>query len=284
MVYPRTRRRQRNNRLRVEIRRFTCWNRGQERISRSQAFFQVARYARYFDAVFLAYPSDAAAEALYLSEAKKANMQVGILALTLYRTHVVRRAEIAKRTNDEVWQNRFDETKYWKDWENSRRDKTNFKLNNEQRLTASALLTKGFWSKVDKSGRRTKRASKIDIPKSAWRFVAIVYALSDATSIYRMHSKSELDDLFFRRMKWGYMNWGDALKAGLIYSREYGSRLSVYNLEENVDALRPELERALKANLGTKDWNKIQRIIEELRKQHSEERKQRFEEYFRLEN
>jgi len=242
-------------------------------------FDQVARYSKFFDAIFLAYPSDAAAEALFLSESKAVNIQIGILALALYRTHVVRRAGVIKRTSDEVWKNAFDEKEYWKDLGRKRKE---FKLDDDERLTASALMSKCIWTKVNKSGKRTREACRINIPLSAWRFVATLYALSNAKSIYCMHPKTEVDDLFFKKMKWAYMNWGVPLKAGFVYSREYGTRLTLYNLTEEMDLLRPELEKALENELGKTDWRRIQEIVDDLKKEHIETQKTRFEEFFKL--
>jgi len=242
-------------------------------------FDQMARYAKFFDATFLAYPSDAAAEALFLSESKAVNMDIGILALALYRTHVVRNARVAKRLSDEVWVNTFDEKEYWRD---VRRERKQFKLDDDKRLTASALMSKCVWAKVNKSGKRMREASRINIPLSAWRFVATLYALSNAKSIYCMHPKTEVDDLFFKRMKWGYMNWGVPLRAGFVYSREYGTRLTLYNLTEEMDYFRPELEKTLENELGKTDWRKIQRLTDDLKKEHIKAQKIKSDEFFKF--
>jgi len=70
-------------------------------------FEQVEKYRSQLDGVFLAYPSDRAGEALFLSEGKQKYTDVGLVSLTLFRSHTIRRGKQSNRTSDSVCNDKF---------------------------------------------------------------------------------------------------------------------------------------------------------------------------------
>lgn len=234
-------------------------------------FRQVSEYSTSLDAVFLAYHSDAAAEALFLSEYKRKYLEIGLVSIALFRSHCIRPAILSKRQNNQTWDEYFDEESYWSDdWE------YDFA---EDSLAATVFRDGCLWVSFDKDERYRRNPVKLKLTKTEWNSLAMLYALMEATSVYKFHDGDKLLQLMKEKVDWNRYDFTNFLKAGIAEDFSYGSNLWLCKLTDAANMYKENMKKALSKNLSNHEWKKIQNLIKVLKIKHSEEQKKRLKEF-----
>jgi hypothetical protein len=240
-------------------------------------FRQVSKYSASLDAVFLAYNSDAAAEALFLSEYRRRFLEIGLVSIALFRSHCIRPAVFSRRRNNQTWDDYFNEESYWSE-ENWR-----YKFD-EDSMAATVFKDGCLWVSYDKHGRYSKDVVRLELAETEWKSLAVLYALTEAISIYKFHDRDLISKLMKEEMGWGgSYDFTKLLKAGIVEDFSYGSNLWLCSLTDTANMYKENLRKALHKNLGNNELKKIQSLIEKLKVEHSEEQKKRLREFLKVE-
>lgn len=243
-------------------------------IPKSTHFVQAERYCNTLNGIFLAYPSDRVGEALYVSEKKQEYKDVGLISLTLFRSHVIRKAQFCQRQSEQVWINEFDEKKYRKwiasmPWERS------------DGLPATVLHDGCFWASYDTKGMESETCHRLPLTKSDWIGLGLLYASIYSTSLDRYFSIK----YFLEKRKslgWkGFSLW-NLVMCDLADVRTYGDRLLMISLNPHAHFLESRLRLALKRKLGKKEWARFLEAIEEWRDQHKVDQEKHEKEFIEI--
>ncbi|MCJ7505556.1 hypothetical protein MUP05_03670 [Candidatus Bathyarchaeota archaeon] len=243
-------------------------------------FKQISNYRQALNAVFLAYPSDTAGEAVFLGMRNRDRRfhEIGVISIALYRSHVICPAERSNRRSEIVWIENFDEKEYWL----GVRKRRLRGLDMEGRLVATSLTTGRLWLSMDKHGElgHTKRC---ELDESVWRTLSILYAFYKSMGIHKYHREdaleSRFDKIYGRYKKW---DWETPLKIGCIYRQNYSSRLSVYTFSREIDVLMPLFEKKLREEIGWSNWSKINSLVTKLRRENRKSQKDQTHHFLRV--
>ena len=236
-------------------------------LPRVQDFRQAERYYDAFNGVFLAYPSDRVGEALFLSESKEVFLDVGLLSLTLFRSHIMRRTRKRRRGSEQTWRDYlFDERRYWSNvetWSWERADG----------LPATALEDGCLWTSFDQKGDYNKEKwYRLPLTKSDWQALGVLYGITLATSVDKFFSHEYLWKLC-RKVGWkSFYPWG-LVRCDLAEVRTYGDRMWTYSLSFRGHYLLGRIRKALKEELGQSEWEKLKTMTSEWKREHRAEQR-----------
>jgi len=218
------------------------------------------KYAKSFDALFLAYPSDRAAEAFSVGGGRSGKFsEIGIISVALYRTHCIRRALVVERERDDAWEV-FDEDVYW--------DEISEYITKRRLKTIDSIL----------SGE-----GHISLRQRDLRSLAVLYSMSRATSVDKFHSLDMLWKKHCKNLRWkGNVNYSNLLNAGLVSDRSYGVMLSLFNLTHEAYYRKKQLEKYLKEELGIRKWDKLLEHSGLWKREHRAQQKDLEEEILRF--
>lgn len=233
-------------------------------------FRQASKYSTSLDAVFLAYPSHAVAEALFISEYKRHYLEIGLVSMALFRSHCIRPAVFSRRRNNQTWDSYFNESYGSEDWV------YDFE---EDSLAATVFKDGCLWVSYDEDERYRKEVVRLELTKIEWNSLAMLYALTEATSAYRFHDGDILDRLMKEKMGWNTYDFTKLLKAGIVEDFSYGSNLWLCRLTDAANMYKENMKKVLRKNLGNNEWKKIQNLIKVLKIKHSEEQRKRLREF-----
>jgi hypothetical protein len=228
-------------------------------------FEQAVKYSDALDGVFLAYPSERVGQALYVSEKKQEYANVGLISLTLFRSHIIKKVKPHARLSEEIWNNYADDEGYLKelksrDWERV------------DGLPATLLRDGCFWISFGPKGKEKKRNYKLPFSRSDWVGLGLLYGATLATSLDRYFSRAQLRRKR-RDLGWkSYEVWG-LVQSDLAWTRTYGERQEMYSLSPHAYFLESQIRKALKRELGTREWNSLVARIAEWKRNHMIEQK-----------
>jgi len=229
-------------------------------------FDQAIKYSDALNGVFLAYPSDRVGQALYVSEKKREYADIGLVSLTLFRSHIIKKAGSKTRSNEEIWNKYTDDEKYMKelkssDWERS------------DGLPATLLEDGCFWISYNPNGKQKRRSYRLPFSKSDWVGLGLLYGAILATSVDRYFSYAQLRRKR-RDLGWkGFNLWG-LVQCDLAWARSYGERLEMFSLNPRAIFLQNKIREALIRELGRREWNKLDNIVSKWKRQHQLEQKE----------
>lgn len=219
----------------------------------------VSKYRDSFDALYLAYPSDRAAEAFSIGSGRSSEFsEIGIISIALYRTHCIRRALVVERENSDAW-DVFDEGVYQKEI-------TEYVTKKKAKIIDSILSDEGH----------------IRLTERDWRSLALLYRMCKATSIDRFHSVNELWKKHCKDLKWkGNVNYSNLLSSGFVLDHSYGVMLSLFNLTHEAYYRKRKIESRLKEELGVRRWKQLVEQSRTWRSEHRRKQKDLKEEILR---
>ena len=234
-------------------------------------FEQAERYLKYVDAIFLAYPSDRVAEAKILSERKPKYQRVGLISVTLYRTHCISPATTSGRESSKIW-NEFDETEYY---QAIKKNKTWGRSQKLARLIGTILREHGPLVSVGKSGEVIGDDEEADILKltpKEWKSLAVLYALTKTEVLFRSFTMEHLDEIQ-KRLGWSYADYQFLSSVGIIDSYTYGIGLWVCAFPEEFDYCEKEFVKAVREVIGKNEWKKLMEFSDEWKTEFIERQK-----------
>jgi hypothetical protein len=223
-------------------------------------FVQAKKYSNALNGVFLAYPSDRVGQAVYVSEKKQQYREVGLLSLTLFRSHVIRKVEFCQRQSEQIWSNEFDDEKY-------RENIKSWRWVRSDGLPATALNDGCFWTSYDTKGKESHTCYRLPFSKSDWVGLGLLYGATCSTSLDRYFS-TEYFIAKRRMLGWKSFYLWNLVLCDLAEVRSYGNRLFMFSLSGHAHFLEEDIRQTLRKKLGETEWNKLLRFIDELREQH----------------
>jgi hypothetical protein len=229
-------------------------------VPKLQHFEQAKMYCNALNGIFLAYPSDRVGEALFLMERRK-NQEVGLISLTLFRSHIIKKCSLNKRKSEEIWNTLFDEKRYWQRVKNWTWEKADG-------LPKTILKDGCFWISFDKKGRYSEdKWYRLSLTKSSWQALGAIFGANLAISLDRYFSHNFLWE-FCQQIGWKSFRPWDLVQCDLVDVRTYGEQLWSYALSFRAHYLLKDIRRALKRELGSDEWQRLLGMIRELRKNH----------------
>ena len=185
---------------------------------------------------------------------------MGLISLTLFRSHVIRKAKFCQRQSEQVWINEFDDKGYQKHikslpWERS------------DGLPSTALKDGCLWTSYDTKGKESETCYRLPFSKSDWIGLGLLYGATCSTSLDRYFSIKYFMEKR-RIMGWKSFNLWNLVLCDLADVRSYGSRLFMFSLSGHAHFLETEIRQALKRKLGGTEWKKLARVINEWKEQH----------------
>jgi hypothetical protein len=245
---------------------------------RDTHFEQAERYLNALNGVFLAYPSDWVGQAVYVSETKESKFpDVGLISLTLYRSHIIRKANLRERQSDQIWKNQsLDDKEYLiqarKEWT----------LDQGDRLSKTVLEDGCFWVVLDRFYKKHEELSALSFLKSDWKGLGLLYGASLGTSIHRYFSLDDLWKNYCEDLGWKSFNLEKIEMGGLANVRTYGGLLWMWTLSGSSIFFLNKVRRALREHLGKKEYDRLNQKINEWGKQHREKQNIYESEFARL--
>ena len=226
-------------------------------------FDQAKEYSDALNGVFLAYPSDRVGEAIFVSEVKEQKYKdVGVISITLFRSHIIRRAERRERRTEDIWKTyHFDEKKYQKYLDE-------FSWERLDGLPATVLKDGCFWISFAPDGEESEEPRyRIPFNPSEWTGLGLVYAASKAVNLRKLFSLEYLSKIN-ENLGWGQFDLWGWVQCELMNTRSYGDHLWMFGLNLRAHSLLNEIREALKRKLRKKEWKKLSRKIADLKQQH----------------
>jgi hypothetical protein len=223
-------------------------------------FGQADRYRKVVDAVYLAFPSDRAGEALYLSETKRKYPDIGLISVALFRTYCIRRALYERRKSNVIWSSDyfFDE-KAHKKWYQEEHKKEN--LSSLERHLLSILKERKFYSSISKHGQLdSENVYDFSLPKREWQGLALLYALTKVKGFNSIHTQRDLTDLG-KELNWDWY-FDLSMFSGLLNRTDYGTNLSAWFYTEEAFVFESELVNALKKVIGVRQYGKLMATVD----------------------
>lgn len=229
-------------------------------------FEQAEKYRNALNGIFLAYPSDGVGQAVYVSEMKESKFpDVGLISLTLFRSHIIRKARQSERQTEQIWKDLlFDDKEYLnyvtKEWE----------LEQLDRLSKTVLKDGCFWVSSNRSYEESEDLHELSLLKNDWRGLGVLYGASLATSLHRYFSLEDLWEHFCKDLAWANFSLGKLELCGLTYSRSYGNLLSMWTLSEASVFLIDKVRKALREHLDKNEWTKLNEKMTQWRLDHKQ--------------
>lgn len=209
------------------------------------------KYGDCFDALYLAYPSDRAAEAFSVRSRRSNFSEIGLISIALYRTHCFRKASAVGRESDYAWAT-FDDDEYWDEI-------SEYTTKKRIEIVSSVLSDEGH----------------IKLTERDWRSLALLYAMYKVTSVDKFHSVDDLWQKHCKDLKWnGSVSYFRLSTAGLVRDRSYGVMLSLFNLTHEGYQLRRKIEKHLKEKLGVRRWKQLVGQWRAWKKDHTKRQKE----------
>ena len=227
-------------------------------------FEQAERYRNALNGVFLAYPSDWVGQAVYVSEIKETKfLDVGLISLTLYRSHVIRKAKQNERQSHQIWNDLLLDDKEYLSHAHEK-----WVLEQSDRLSETALADSCFWVSFNRRYEECDELSRFSFQRSDWIGLGLLYGASYATSLHKYFSLDNLWNDFCKDMGWKSFSLEKLEFTGLASQRSYGNLLWMWKLSEASIFFMDKVRKALRVHLGQKDWTRLTEKIEEWRLKH----------------
>lgn len=152
--------------------------------------------------IFLAYPSDWVGQAVYVSEIKENQFRdVGLLSLTLYRSHIIRKTKQSGRQSEQIWKDLLlDDKEYLSQVAHE------WTLEQSDRLTRTVLKDGCFWVSSNRNHKESEELSAFSFDKADWKGLALLYGASSATSMHRYFSLDSLWRDYCKDLGWKSFN------------------------------------------------------------------------------
>ena len=240
-------------------------------------FNQAKKYCNALNGVFLAYPSDRVGEAVYVSEIKEQKyIDVGLISLTLFRSHIIRKAERCERQSEQIWKNgHFDEKEY------ERHVKT-FSWERSDGLPATVLKDGCFWISFAPSGKESdERHYRLPFNPSDWKGLGLLYGAGRATTLRRCFSIEYLSKIN-KKLGWKSFNLWRLVQCDLADARSYGDHLWMFGLSLLAHFLLGQIRETLEQRLGKEEWKKLTKHITEWKKQNKMNQSKHEKEFIKL--
>lgn len=229
-------------------------------------FEQAEKYRNALNGIFLAYPSDGVGQAVYVSETKESKFpDVGLVSLTLFRSHIIRRARQGERQIEQIWKDLLFDDKEYLNYTPKEREREQL-----DRLSKTVLKDGCFWVSLNRSHEESEDLHELSLCKTDWRGLGILYGASFATSLHRYFSMEELWKHFCKDLGWGGFNLGKLELCGLTYSRIYGNLLWMWTLSETSIFLIDKIRKALKEYLKENEWTRLNEKITQWKLEHKQ--------------
>jgi len=194
----------------------------------------INKYKDCFDALFLAYPSDRAAEAFSVRSDRYDFSEIGLISIALYRTHCIRKALVVGRRSNYTW-TVFDEEAYWADI-------SQYVTKMKVKIVDSILSDEGH----------------IKLRERDWRSLALLYAMFKVSGVDKFHTVDKLWTKHHKDLEWnGNVSYSKLLDAGLVQDRSYGVMLSLFNMTHEAYYRKKKIENRLEEKLGVKRWKQL---------------------------
>ncbi|MEM3697357.1 MAG: hypothetical protein QXQ94_07650 [Candidatus Bathyarchaeia archaeon] len=226
-------------------------------------FKQAERYLSFFNGMFLAYPSDAVGQAVYLSELKESLYpDIGLISLTLFRSHIIRRAKRKERQHEQIWKTQFDD-EYLnpQSWKRIQLD----------RLPETVLEDGGFWVTFNRGYQKTENLTKLSFTEADWKGLAILYGAHYSTSFHKYFSINDLNKNYYKDIGWkGIFSLEKLELSNLAVSRSYGTLDSAWSLSDAAFFFIDKVRKAIKTWLGKSEWETLNNKISEWKNRHKE--------------
>jgi len=229
-------------------------------------FEQAERYRNALDGIFLAYPSDGVGQAVYVSEIKESKFpDVGLVSLTLFRSHIIRKAKQNERQSEQIWKDLLlDDKEYLshvaKEWEPEQLD----------RISKTVLKDGCFWVSFSRTFEESEDLHEFSLCETDWRGLALLYGASAATSFHRYFSIEDLWKRFCKDLGWAGFQLGKLELSGLASSRTYGNLLWMWTLSEASILLMDKIRKALKEHLGESEWVRLNERVNGWKLDHNQ--------------
>lgn len=226
-------------------------------------FKRAERYLSFLNGIFLAYPSDAVGQAVYISELKESLYpDIGLISLTLFRSHIIRRAKRKERQHEQIWKAQFDEKEYlsFRLWEREQLD----------RIPESALEDGGFWVTFNRHYQKTENLTKLSFNEADWKGLAILYGAHFSTSIHRFFSLNDLYENYCKNVGWKSFDLTKLELSNLAVLRSYGTLESMWSLSDASFFFIDKVRKAIKTWLGESEWENLNNKISEWKLNHKE--------------
>lgn len=220
-------------------------------------------YGRYFDGLYLAYPADRAGEAIFFSREKEWYETVGLISLTLFRSHVIRPAAFRKRDSNEIWGKWFDDEVWLK--------RINSSSSDLKRLGASALKDLCLYTSYNRNSEHSEEEiSAITFRDSDWKTLALLYAAAEAIGYSAWFRYEWLETLSREKLGWGWPEFEKLSAARLATFYSFGPEsLWMYALTDEACSMIGQLRKTIKANLAPRTWKRIIKLIDEIRAENN---------------
>jgi hypothetical protein len=217
------------------------------------------QYRRFFDAIFLAYPADAAGEALFLSREKEWYQGIGLISLTPYRSHVIRPGRLGRRVSEHVYRNWFDDAHWFASLDSVHMDQYD-------RLAATALESGAIYSSFDrKSAFSDSEVSSISLRESDWRALALLYSAAEAIGYLKYFQEDWLVEISREKLGWPRPDFTKLSFANLVDYYTYGPEmLRMFALSNSCCSQLSRARKGMKANLGSSTWQRLNRLSEQI--------------------
>lgn len=231
-------------------------------VPRTADFNQVTRkYQKFFDGVFLAYPADYAAQALYVGS-QDGEQTIGLISLAPFRSNVFRPAKLEGRKDNYLWDDKYDDGQ----WIQNQGEANRWEL----QLAKTALLEGGIWTSFDKKlglSEGGKSVGFIRLRSREWGTLAAAYLASQVYAYLQLIPHQELWRLQKKVLRLGFPSTKKLVAARLVDELTYGrGRINTYCLSLASCNLLEDVKSALKSRLPRGGWSRLREAITSERK------------------
>jgi len=235
-------------------------------IPRLLHFRQVESYRDFVNGIFLAYPSDRVGEALFLLESRQEYEDVGLISLTLFRSHLIRRTRQHGRVSNKIWNSEFIGEEYWK------RAKT-WSWERADLLPATILKDQCFSISFNPKGKYSENdLYRLALSGSAWIGLGLLYAISSAVSFDRYYSNGYMWKLS-RELGFGEFDLWPWVQCDIVDVMTYGDLMWTYSFNSRGLYLLEHIQKALKGKLGANKWRTLLTKMGVWKKRHREKQR-----------
>jgi hypothetical protein len=191
---------------------------------------------------------------------------IGLISLTLYRSHIIRKTKQNKRENDQIWKKEgLDDKEYLNQIANE------IKLEQSHSLAKTVLRDGCFWVCPTRKTNKEEELSPLSFYKGDWRGLALLYGVTISISLHRYFSITNLWRDYCKDLGWKSFSLGKFELSDLAYYRSYGSLLHLWGLSETAVFFLDETRDALERNLKKDEYQMLNQKMGEWKKRHKEE-------------